>query len=378
MKVAVEASALARRHKTGVDYYTRGLLRALVAEMPDAEFELLHFGLSGADLGVSGDNVRSRSVPMHPRLYRALVKRFVPPPLDLLARTRADVFLFTDFVCFPLRRRARQLVVVYDLSFVLHPEFVARGNREYLAKGVRRSVAIADRVVTISEAVRDEIVAHYGVEPRRLAVARPGVDAGFFCPRPDHEVETVRRAHGIALPYVLFQGTLEPRKNLDGLLDAWELLPEPLRQRHALVLSGGKGWLDAALLRRVEALERRGLPIVRTGYVPETELPALYTGASAFVFPSHYEGFGMPVLEAMACGTPVVASHVASILEVAGDAALLVDPRAPQSIAAALETLLSDAALAARLGARGGARALDFGWERSGRVVAEVLRELAG
>jgi glycosyltransferase involved in cell wall biosynthesis len=378
VKVAVEASVLARRRKTGVDYYTRGLLRALVDEMRDAEFALLHFGRPGADLGVAGRNVRTRAVPMHPRLYRALVKRFVPPPLDVIARTRAHVYLFTDFVCFPLRHPARRLVIVYDLSFVLHPEFVARGNRTYLAKGVRRSVEVADRVITISETVRDEIVAHYGVEPHRLAVAPPGVDAGFFSRRPDDEVERVRRAHGIERPYVLFQGTLEPRKNLDGLLDAWELLPEPLRREHALVLSGGKGWLDRPLLRRVETLGRRGLPIVRTGWIPEADLPALYTGARAFVFPSHYEGFGMPVLEAMACGTPVIASRVASIPEVVGDAGLLIDPRAPESITAALETLLFDSALVERLRARARARARDFEWQRTGRLVAGVLRELAG
>lgn len=377
MKIGVDASVLARRHKTGVDYYTRGVLRAALPHLGADELDLCYFGRRGTDLGVSGPHVRARAIAwMPPRLYRALMKRAVPPPFDLLARTRADVWLFPDFVRLPLWRVAPTVVVVYDLSFERTPQFVARGNRDYLRRCVRDSMRRASHVLTISTCIAREIATHYSVSEERLTVAPPGVDVDFFRPRPPHEIAEVTRRLGIASPYLLFQGTLEPRKNVDGLVDAFVRLPAAARRGLALVLAGRPGWLDHDIQAAIARARQAGCVIVTPGYVPEADLPALYSGARLFVYPSHYEGFGMPVLEAMACGTPVVTSTAAALLELCAGTALHVDASQPDAIATAMHDLLGDAARRDDFGHRGRARAGHFQWDASGRTLAAILTRL--
>ena len=378
MKIGVDATVLARRHKTGVDYYTRGLLRGALPHLTADDIDLCYFGNPGADLGVHGRRVRPRPIPwFSPRLYRALLKRAVPPPFDWLARTHADVWLFPDFVRPPLRRAAPSVVVVYDLSFELVPQFVARGNRDYLRRGVRTALQRATHVLTISASVAQEIVRHYGVSADRLTVAPPGVDLERFRPRSAADCAAVTERLGIDRPYVLFQGTLEPRKNIVGLVEAFERLPIALRRDHALVLAGRPGWLDAGIQARIARAQQAGCAVVTPGYVAEADLPALYSGARLFVYPSHYEGFGMPVLEAMACGTPVVTSRAAALLEVSGDAALHVEATDADALSAGMQDLLLDASRRDTLRQRGRSRAEHFRWETSGRVLASLLTQLA-
>jgi glycosyltransferase involved in cell wall biosynthesis len=189
-------------------------------------------------------------------------------------------------------------------------------------------------------------------------------------------VREVLARHGIAKPYILFTSTIEPRKNILGLLEAYAALPQELRTSHGLVLVGGKGWLDSQIHRRLGEL--RHLDIRLTGYVEDRDLPALYSGASVFVYPSFYEGFGMPPLEAMACGVPVVTSRNSSLPEVVGDAGILIDPGDPAAITQAICEVLGSPARAADLSRRGLERSRAFRWDESARRLAAVFEEAAG
>jgi glycosyltransferase involved in cell wall biosynthesis len=225
-------------------------------------------------------------------------------------------------------------------------------------------------------ATKCDLIERYGTEPDKITVVYPGYDEATFQPVRDEEViEAVKARYGIAGDYILFVGTLQPRKNLIRLVKAFADCRSPIADCR-LVIAGKKGWLYQEIFRRVEelGLEKK---VVFTGYVPEGDLPALLSGAHLFVFPSLYEGFGLPVLEAMACGTPVVCSNASSLPEVAGDAALMVDPLDVEGLATAMERVLSDEELRAELTERGFKQARKFSWERCARETLAVLERAA-
>ncbi|MGC8795103.1 MAG: glycosyltransferase family 4 protein, partial [Bryobacteraceae bacterium] len=205
-------------------------------------------------------------------------------------------------------------------------------------------------------------------------VVWPGVAEAFFRARPE-QAGPLRERYNLRRPYALFVGTIEPRKNVTRLLEAWQGLPAELRQRYELVIAGPEGWNEAEAVRRL----RSGLPGVRyLGYVPEADLPALTAGATAFVYPSLYEGFGLPLAQAMAAGVPVLTSAVSSLPEIAGDAALLADPMSVAEIRAGLERLLESESLRSRLAAAARQRAEAFRWERAAQQSWQFFERISG
>jgi glycosyltransferase involved in cell wall biosynthesis len=374
VKVAIEGTPFFRV-RTGIDHYSVNLVRELVAVDPETRYTVI---------GYRGDRAKARPMPpAHNLSYRfaewlpkryldAFANRLFVPPLDLLAGVRPDVMLFPNYIASPLVWTRRSIVVIYDLSFVYHPQYVDPANARFLRRVVKQAAANAGHVVTISEHSRREIMECYGLPESKVSVVYPGVDRTRFQPMPPATQAHVAAKFGIDRPYVLFTGTLEPRKNILGLLHAYTRLPRDLREGHALVIAGGKGWLDGEISAGLAELERSGARVIRTGYVEDGDMPALFGGASVFVFPSFYEGFGIPPLEAMACGTPVIASRTSSLPEVVGTAAELIDPHDPASIDAALERMLRDPARRDELSAAGLERAALFDW----RVEATKLREI--
>jgi alpha-1,3-rhamnosyl/mannosyltransferase len=248
----------------------------------------------------------------------------------------------------------------------LVPETHAPRNVQAARLFAERVMRRADGLISISESTRSDAVRLLGLDPAKIQVIYPGIAEPFFKATP---------ACGLSRPYILFVGTIEPRKNVDTLLDAYALLPLALRAEFDLVLAGPVGWANPRTLARL----RSGEGGVRyLGYVPEEELPGLTAGATVFVYPSLYEGFGLPLGQAMAAGVPLVTSNVSSMPEVAGDAALLVDPRSPAEIAAAMARLLESPDLRARLAQHGRARAQRYTWETCARQSLEFFRRLGG
>jgi glycosyltransferase involved in cell wall biosynthesis len=270
----------------------------------------------------------------------------------------------------PLASRCPFVVTVHDLSFLRYPQSFRALNRLYLTYGTRWSVQRAQRVIAVSESTKRDLVRQYGLSPAAVDVVYNGVDPSFR-PLPAAEVAAFRAGRDLPERFVLFVGTLEPRKNVVCLIEAYARLPEA---RPPLVLVGGKGWLYDEIFARVEALALGGA-VRFAGYVPADELPWWYNAATVFVYPSLYEGFGLPALEAMACGTPVITSTASSLPEVVGQAGLLVDPADVGALTAAMEQLLGDAAMQDNMRAAGLAQAQNFSWQRAAAETVASYRQ---
>ena len=319
---------------------------------------------------------------VRPRLTRLPVDR--PPvriaweqtvlPVELL-REGADLLHALGFVS-PAAWRGKTVVTVYDLSFLRFPEVYNRANRFYLSTFTPPSLRRADRVITISEETRRDVIELCGVAPEKVTPILLAADARFQPAAPE-AVEAFKRRQGLPERFVLYQGTLQPRKNVETLVRAYALLRRQGSDDHQLVLAGPRGWQYEPIF---ELTRQLGLEdsVTFPGFVPDDDLPLWYSSATVFAFPSRYEGFGLPLLEAMACGAPVVSSNASSLPEVVGEAGLLVDPSDVEGLCSALGQLLEDEPLRQALSAAGRVRAGTFSWRRNAAETVQVYREVLG
>jgi glycosyltransferase involved in cell wall biosynthesis len=368
----------------GIGRYTRELIRAAVG-LDQRRRYTLFFAARGLpvtspylddlrDLVAANPNVVVRPLPLSPRLLTIVWQRLrLPLPVERLIG-RLDLVHAPDFVLPPTR--ARTLLTVHDLTFLVRPDCAEAGLRRYLTRAVPRALARADLVLVDSRATADDLARLLGVEAARVRLIYPGVDARFR-PLKAAEAEPWRARIGLPEAFLLFVGTLEPRKNLVRVVEAFRLLLDtggPDTAELQLVIAGRKGWLYEELFAAV-ARSGLGERVRFLDFVEDAGLPALYNLARAFVYPSLYEGFGLPVLEALACGTPVVTAEVSSLPEVAGTAATLVNPLSVSSIAEGMAEAL---ARATELRAAGPPQARQFRWETAARALLQCYDELAG
>jgi glycosyltransferase involved in cell wall biosynthesis len=288
------------------------------------------------------------------------------PPFDMLAG-KADVYHFTNFLLPPLRR-GRSVVSIYDVGFLRMPHTAEARNLRYLTARLDDTVRRADAIVTISRFSAGEIETLLSVDAKKIHMIYVGISPAFK--RPGKEsVEAMRRQFNLDKPYVLFVGTLEPRKNIPFLVEVFEKMTG---FDGYLVIAGSCGWKYEPILEAMKQ-SSRAAGIRHIGYVPDEQLPALYAGAEAFLYPSLYEGFGMPPLEAMACGTPVVSSSAASMPEALGDAAMFVDDFDAALWAKQAMSALGNAAM----GQKGPAQAAKFTWQAAASSTWNLYRKLA-
>lgn len=370
MLVGIDASRTTAARRTGTENYSLHLIRELLALAEDHYFRLYFNQAPAHDLLPGGAEWRIMPFPRlwtHIRLSWEMLMR--PPDL-----------LFVPSHVLPLIHPRHSVVTVHDLGYHYYPEAHTLFQNAYLHWSTRYNARTATRVLVDSEATRRDLIHYYQIPETKIAVVYPGRDE-TLAPISDPEALAAVRAHyGLTDAYLLYVGTLHPRKNLARLVQAFAQVltsqsadspPNNLQ----LVLAGQKGWLYGEIFAQVRRL---GLAdrVVFTGYVPDDDLPALLSGALAFVFPSLYEGFGLPVLEAMACGTPVVASNVSSVPEVAGDAALLVDPSDVDRLADALRGIVTNAELRHSLVERGFQQVQRFSWRRCAEEALQVLESV--
>lgn len=271
------------------------------------------------------------------------------------------------------------IATIHDLSFEHLPQTFKRRSRLQLRLTVRRTARQAAHVLVPSEHTRRDILKTYGLAPERLSVTPLAAPASFAPVEDEREVERVRRRYGLGDDYILAVGSIQPRKNLALLLAAYADLrrARPQANLPKLALVGKLAWLYDETLRAIDEYGLSDLTVL-TGYVAESDLPALYTGALCFVYPSYFEGFGLPPLEAMQCGAPVIAGNRTSLPEVVGDAGLLVDPFDKDALSAALRRMIEDANLRARLRVQGRERARRFSWHETARLTLQAYRRVAG
>lgn len=371
MRVGLDISPITPT-RTGVGMFCYYLLKHLLSQAPDCTFSGFSSGGAKVDLGPMSGAVTQCHLPVPTRMLYKLWSLFGRPKVDALLGG-VDVYHATNFFL-PPTGTARRVVSIYDLSFLAVPELCSPKIVGPFSKGVRRFAREADAVMACSEATKRDIVTRLDVDPAKVAVAAGAVDEGFGPMEASAARTYVAERYGVEGPYILFVGTLEPRKNVPGLLRAFGRLAREFP--HKLVLVGPVGWNTGGIFETLASLHLDDR-IVRVGYVrSHDELPAFYSAADAFVFPTFYEGFGLPVLEALTCGCPVVTSPNSSVPEAAGDAAQYADPRDSDAIAAAVGRVLGDAALRASMVAKGLEHARGFSWAGCAATTLAVYRRV--
>lgn len=381
MLIGIDASRAAVARRTGTETYSLHLIRALLAAAPEHTFRLY------ANTAPP-DGLFWRDPPPH-----AEIRAMPFPRLWTHVRLSAEMLIRSPDVLFvpahvlPLIHPRRSVVTVHDLGYLAYPEAHRSADRRYLGWSTRWNARQATAVLADSTATKADLVAAYGVSPAKVHVVHLGRDETLTRVEDPGRIAGVRHKYGIAGPgYLLYVGTLQPRKNLKRIIEAFaRVAGTPAGAGIQLVLAGGQGWLFEQM--RLPALVAQlGLTdrVLFPGYVADADLPALLSGARAFVYPSLYEGFGIPVLEAGACGVPVITSNTSSLPEVAGDpsagpdqaAALLVDPHDVDAIADAMVRVLTDDALRAELIRRGQENVKRFSWEKCARETLAVLEQV--
>ena len=359
MRVGIDLRLYSYR-PAGIANYALNLARALACR-PDVEL-----------LVYQSRKTRQPLVNAPTRiLYTPCHHRFEQPALAVeLFRAPIDLFHSPDFIP-PFYRSFRSVISVHDLAFLFYPEYTTAESRRYYGQ-IRRAVASADAILVDAESTRADLERELGVPPERVDVISLAPDEAFR-PLPREQVEAFHAAHRLPLGAIFWIGTFEGRKNLPGLLRAYARL----RDAPPLLLAGRPGWQASEVDRLVEALGLEGRVVFFWGPSQEA-LVHLYNGAALLVFPSFYEGFGFPVLEAMACGTPVVSSNAGSLAEVTGDGGLQVDPHDEEALACAIDAVLGSPALAADLRRRGFAHVARFSWERCAEETLAVYRRVLG
>lgn len=318
-------------------------------------------------------NVRVVRVPLPARVWNNWPRVRWMPPIDLFFGR--GLYLFPNFKRWPLVF-SRSITYVHDISFELFPQFTEPRNLRMLAGNVARWAAASDLVITDSKTSRQEILGHYKLAPGKVKAIYCGVDASVK-PASKVEIAAVRTKYGITKPYLFFLSNLEPRKNIGRLVRALAELPEAYKTKYCLVLVGGMGWQNTDIMAEIDTARKAGWEIIKPKtYVPDAEIPALLSGAEMLVHPALHEGFGIPVAEAMACGTPVVASDIAVLHEVAGDAAIYADPHDPAAIAEKIKRVLTDAQLRKNLITAGERRAHTFTWDAAAEQLIAYSKEI--
>lgn len=315
-----------------------------------------------------------RTIYLPARVLTVLSRMKLLPPMDLFLGR--GVYLFPNYRNWPVWR-SRSLTYIYDVAYLKYPETVQAKNQRYLSRSMPSWVRRTDRVITISNQVKYEIEKYLSLSELQISIVPCGVDTSVFYRRSRREVERVKKQYGIASEkYFLFVGNIEPRKNLERLLEAYERLPKTIQDEYALVIVGGGGWNNETILQRIREMQSGNLKVIKvSSYVTNADLPAIYSGASMLIHPAIYEGFGITPLEAMACGIPLAVSDLPAIREVVGDGTgQYFDPLDTRSIIGAIQTVLAgNSGKSATDTKQEVVLAKNFSWKHSAEKLFDIL-----
>lgn len=381
MKIAFFGQLLCEAQKTGIAWSAHNLILELV-KIPGFECVVQYFSFPGGEEKLRElqkyEDAGCRLEPcgwFHFVWYKLLCALF-PVPYRIFFRSAQDITQCFNFTA-PFGAYGKCLTVVHDMAYLACPHTVRRKTRAWLRASMKRSCHYADHIITVSEFSKQEIIRYLHVKPERITVVPNAVDHTRYHPFYSKEqIRDAARAYGIRGNYFLYLGTIEPRKNLETLIGAYAKLCMKKEEVPKLVIAGGRGWMCGSIYQKAEQA-RLGNRILFTGYIAQEHSPLLMCGAQAFVFPSAYEGFGMPPLEAMACGTPVIVSNTAALPEVVGDAGILTDPESEEALCLAMEKILENEAFRDNLRTLGLRRAGGFTWEKSAEKLAKVYQKLS-
>jgi len=379
MTVGIDIRFLAKGSRTGIEEYTINLLSRLLSLDETIKFNLFYNAFSKAKLDYDWlglPNVKLFEFHLPNRFFFDPLAKFCrQPKIDRLLGG-VDVFFDPHFLLSPLSKTCRRVVTFHDLSFEYFPEFFSWRKRYWHAFLSPRARALeADKIIAVSQSTKDDLVSIYNLPAEKIKVVYSGIEKGLQKKEPaDERKVSIRKKYNLPEDFILYFGTLEPRKNLIGLIRAYEIFRQQPTggAKPSLVLAGNPGWLcdDIFAEAKKSAFAR---DIFFTGFIDPADKVYLYNLASVFVYPSFFEGFGFPPLEAMSCGVPVICSHTSSFPEVVGEAALMIDPYNFNEIAWAIKEVLIDKKLKQSLIEDGFARIKNFSWDRCAKETLGLL-----
>ena len=372
MTIGIDIRVLARGTRTGVEEYTLNLLGHLLPLDKSIRFKLFYNAYHKVKLDyrwrklpnvVLGDF----KLPNRPFFFTA--RYFNLPKIDKLLKG-IDVYFNPHFFVAPLTQKTRKVITIHDLSFEHFPHFFSLRKRfwQRFLMAAKKEVKNADSIIAVSESTKQDLIKMYQLAPAKIKVIYSGISEKF---KEAKASLSIKAKYGLPDNFVLYFGTLEPRKNLIGLIKAFELL----RQKHSikLVIAGSKGWLFKDIFQQAKKSKFKD-DIIFTGFVEEQDKPDLYNLSSLFIYPSFFEGFGFPPLEAMACGIPTIVSHSSSLPEIVADGAIMIDPYNIDEMAWAMDTALTDKKVREHLKQKGIEQAKKFSWEKCARQTLAMLK----
>lgn len=385
MIIGIDIRLLARNTRSGVEEYTINLLRHLVALDPNIRFKLFYNGMRKTPLSfdwINLPNVQVHSFSIPNRLFDVSSRVLNMPHIDTFMGG-CDLFFSPHFLLGNVSPGVKRVITFHDLSFEHFPEFFSRDRRVWHSMmNPRKQAREADAIIAVSQSTKDDLVHLYGVDPDTISVIHSGISPVFRrIDISDHRLHEVQEKYRLPNEFILYFGTIEPRKNITGLIKAFTNLRKLNFRRFGdstsvkLVIAGEKGWLADDVYRASRSSSFRD-DILFTGFVREEDKAYLYNLARLFVYPSFFEGFGFPPLEAMKCGVPVITSHTSSFPEVMGGAALMIDPNNIHELSEAMEVLLRDKSVYSRFVEKGYNRAKEFSWENCARGTLGLFRSV--
>lgn len=382
--IFIDGLGLVDGHFSGIGQYILGILRGMDTIIDEKKYAgkpaptikvIIPYDSVNRFRSFKFKHITYKKFPLSFRVMSGLWYRGKLPPVDILCGK--GVYLFPRFVSMPLAFSSSALII-YDISFELYRQYSDEKNAIFLSDAVKRSLVTTQKVITISENAKSEIVDFYKVPAKDVTVATPATDPRLFYRRSEEQISEAKKKYGIEGDYILALSNLEPRKNLETLVEAYCNLPPSLRETTSLLLVGVSGWKTDKLFESIMEKVKEGYKIIRpTQYVDDDDKPAIISGAKALVYPSHYEGFGMPPLEALACGTPVITSDNSSLPEVVGNAGVMLDSNDTKGFSKAIATYLKSDEATNKAVTQGPERARLFSWKTSAQKCLDVLEELA-
>ncbi|OGY47766.1 MAG: hypothetical protein A3J65_03505 [Candidatus Buchananbacteria bacterium RIFCSPHIGHO2_02_FULL_45_11b] len=368
MKIGVDIRCLMEERYSGISEYTYNLLKELFALDPKNQYFLFYNSRKAVKRpAFDFPNVTFRGFRYPNKIFNLSLRFLKLIRLDKLIGG-ADVFLVPNLLFLNLSSNCRKILIVHDLSFELYPEFFTlKARLWHKLISPQNLCRQADVIIAVSQNTKNDIIKIYDISPEKIKVVNPGISGAFFRPAKTSEIEKIRKKYNLADKFIFYLGNLEPRKNVEALIAAFEKINQP--DWH-LVIAGGQAWKYKNIYKLWQKSPARQR-IKFLGYVAAVDKPALYAAAGLFVYPSIYEGFGLPPVEAMACGCPVITSFSSSLVEAVGQAGLLVDPNNYQELAETINQILAEPELWKMFKERGLARSQNFHWQKA---AAEILR----
>ncbi|MEI8338934.1 MAG: glycosyltransferase family 1 protein [bacterium] len=373
-RVFIDGTCLATPNISGIGHTALEITRALAAHRDIETVLLIPLGKKSTVEKHNIDGIKTKTMPFTKKMIALVNRSRFFPPMDLFIGK--GVYLFPDYSNWPLLS-SKSITYIHDMAYELYPETLAPKNLSYIKNNIKVWVRRTDLIVTVSKSSKNDILDKLKVSSDKVKVVYNGVDHSVFYRRTKNEIETAKEKYGIESKYIIYVGNFEPRKNLPALVDAYIKLPHKHTSKYALLLVGSGGWLSEDIENTIKKSQESGFNIITPkSRVTDEDLPAIYSGASVLVHPAIYEGFGLTLLQAMACGTPVIAANNSSLPEVVGNAGLLIDCKNDTPIVKAITDVLENKSLRQKIIAAGNLQSKKMTWDKTATELANLIKNI--